>query len=92
MRVLIDGGYVIEGGVMDTLDLLNAPTIKRILKDHGLRVSGNKQDLVSRLSTEVSEAELEKRIPLRRFIATPSGLHLLEKYDGIIQAHGPKKM
>lgn len=92
LKRLMDGGFILLGGVMDTLDLLNAPTIKRILKTKGLPVSGKKQDLVDRLVAHVSEDELSSLIPLRRYVATPSGLHILAKYDDVIQSHGPKKM
>lgn len=89
---LIEGGFIMVGGAIDSVVLLNAASIKRILKEKGLPVSGKKQDLVDRLLQNVEASELEQLISLRRYIATPSGLHTIAKYDSIIQSHGPKSL
>lgn len=89
---LIDKGYIYVGDVYETVNLINAVGIKRILKTHGLKLAGAKQEIVERLLEGVSKTDLEEAIVLRRYVATDDGRELLLKYDAIIQTHGPKQL
>lgn len=89
---LIDGEYMFVGSVMDSLELQNAPTLKRLLKEAGLPVSGKKADLLNRVIAEIDEKTLAEKISTRRYVITKAGRQLLEKYGDIILRHGPKSM
>lgn len=89
---LKEKGCIVIGNVFDSLGTINAPTIKHILKDKGLKVTGKKQDLIQRLLENVSEEDLSDYIQTRLYLPTSNGLDLISKYDAIIQKHGPKKL
>ena len=89
---LIQKGYVIKGTAADSLDVVSGATIKRILKEQGLKVSGKKLELVQRLLNEVPSVVLEASLSTRVYIAMDEGRSLLKKYDDIIQRHGPKQL
>lgn len=91
-QLLMDLGYMYEGDVLETLPLITAPVLKRILKDKGLSTSGKKDDLVERVTQLVDKEELSQIITLRRYVITKSGRKLLNKYPEIIQKHGPKSL
>ena len=76
----------------DSLDLITAPVLKRILKDEGLPAGGKKDELLARAREKISRGRLDELISLRRYRITEKGSELLEKYDEEIQRHGPKKM
>lgn len=77
------------GNAADTVDLLNMTILKRILKTEGLPIGGKKDELVAR-TLEIPKERLEELIELRRYKITKKGSEILEKYDDIIQRHGPK--
>ncbi len=89
---LRDGGFIEDTTAMESLNLLNAACVKRILRSKGLPVGGKKQELLERVYTHFTESELEELFSLRKYLATPAGRHLIGKYDDIIQAHGPKNL
>lgn len=89
---LIDKGYVVEGGPRESLALLNGASVKRILKTKHLKVSGKKSELLERVLVNFTEDELAKLYPLRQYVATLEGRELINKYDDIIQTHGPKNL
>ncbi len=89
---LVDGEYMFVGSVMDSLELQNAPTLKRLLKEAGLPQSGKKADLLKRVLAGIDEQTLAEKIPTRRYVITDTGRQLLEKYGDIILRHGPKSI
>lgn len=86
---LIKNGFVELGNAADIVDLLNMTILKRILKTEGLPIGGKKDELVAR-TLEIPKERLEELIELRRYKITKKGSEILEKYDDIIQRHGPK--
>ncbi|WP_413539273.1 hypothetical protein [Aerococcus viridans] len=76
----------------ETLHLVNAGTLKKILKKAGL--SGysamKKDELVKYVQDQISEEDLAPQLPMVACQTTERDHELVEKYDGIIQRHGPK--
>lgn len=92
LTLLIELGYITQENAQGTIHLLSAPVIKRILKSHGLKVSGNKQELLNRALDFIDPDELEKSFDERRYQITDKGKKLLKKYDDIVLKHGPKML
>ena len=90
IALLLKLGFASVAGVIDSLDLLTTPQLKRILKDRGLAVSGKKGDLLQRVVTNIPQETLAKLFSIRRYQITDAGKAILKKYDAIIQRHGPK--
>ena len=90
IQLLISLGFIYQGTSIDTLELMSAPVVKRILGNHKLKKTGNKNELLERVYDNIIEEELSKEYSERRLIITNSGKELLKKYDDIIQRHGPK--
>lgn len=87
---LIDKGYCQLSDAKGSLDLLSVPVLKRILKNNYLAVTGKKADLLDRINVALTEDVLEEQFTLRRYLINDTGKKLLNKYDHIIQQHGPK--
>ncbi len=89
---LIEDGLAYQMSAKETLYLVNAGTLKKILKNAGLSgYSSMKKDaLVKFVQDEISEEDLAPQIPMIAYQTTERGHELVEKYDDIIQRHGPK--
>ena len=53
--------------------------IKTVLKEHGLKVSGKKDELIERLGENLSEEELKQIFPKKVLSVTDKGLKFIEK-------------
>lgn len=89
---LVDGKYMYLGSVLESLDLLNSPTLKRLLREEGLSLAGNKSEILKRVIDEIDEETLKQKITMRVYVITETGQALLDKYGDIILRHGPKSM
>lgn len=89
---LIEDGLAYQMSAKETLYLVNAGTLKKILKNAGLSgYSSMKKDaLVKFVQDEISEEDLAPQMPMIAYQTTERGHELVEKYDNIIQRHGPK--
>lgn len=85
-------GYIEVCSAKDSLDALTMPDLKSILKASKLEVKGKKSELLERIMLNISEEEVAKEFELRKYRILPEGSKVLEKYDDIIQRHGPKKI
>lgn len=90
IKILIQLGYIEVGSAKDSLDVLNMVALKKILVENELDTKGKKAIVFNRIMDSVTEEKLAKQFSLRKYKSTPSGKELLEKYDAIIQKHGPK--
>ena len=90
IQKLIDKDYVTIDSILDSLDLYNATELKRLLKTKGLKLSGNKNEVLKRVQDAYSEEELKEHLDSKRYAITAKGKDILKKYDSIIQKHGPK--
>lgn len=92
LDVLIEAGLAYQMSAKETLYLVNAGTLKRILKNAGLSgYSSMKKDaLIKFVQNEISEDDLAPQMPMIAYQTTERGHKLVEKHHDIIQRHGPK--
>lgn len=90
-QVLAEKGYAVIGDAADSLPLLNADTIKRLLKQKSLPLSGKKEELLRRALENFNDKELANFTSLRRYRITPEGKEVLNRHLDIIERHGMKK-
>lgn len=90
-RLLVDKGYAVYCGALDTLPLLNAGVLKRLLRQKGLPLSGKKDELVQRALDNFSQDEVGEFTAIRRYRITPEGKEVLRKHFDVIERHGMKK-
>ena len=86
---LVQRNFLEIGDLRSALNKQTAVTIKETLKEHGLKQTGKKDELVQRALDEVSETELNQLFPLRTYILTDSGELALEEgaYVSYIHRH-----
>lgn len=87
---LFERGYIQLGTLADSINLEKIPTIKKVLKQHNLKVSGRKADLINRLLENVDNDELKARFTRTPYALTDAGKAILTKYEWIpyIHSHG----
>ena len=90
IKTLLEREYIAICGAKDSLPLLNMAVLKRILAKHKLETKGKKEELLRRAEESIQEKELSKEFTLRKYMITSAGAKVLEKYEDIIQKHGPK--
>lgn len=71
-------GYLAVGSRADALPSLTVSELKPILASLGLPVSGKKVELIARIRSAASEADLAAFVPSGKYILTRSGLDELE--------------
>lgn len=90
LATLLRLGYARLCTAAESLPQLSLPVLKRILRANGLAIKGKKDDLLARLRENLPEEKLAAAFSLRQYAITEAGGKLLDKYDAIIQQHGPK--
>lgn len=80
-------GLIQIGSVKDAVNMEKLPAIKEELKKRGLKVSGKKEELVTRLLENATEEELNTVFLKRPFQLTDTGSELLKKYEWIPFIH-----
>lgn len=91
-RILADKGFSVLCGARESLPLLNADVIKRLLRQENLPLPGKKEELLARALENFSEEELSAFFTLRRWRITPEGENVLKKHWQVIERHGMKKV
>ena len=91
-RLLVDKGYAVYCGARESLSLLNANVLKRLLKGKILPLSGKKEEILQRVLNNFSGEELDGLITLRRYRIAPEGTAVLDRHRDIIKRHGMKAM
>ena len=76
---LAQRGYLQIGDLRAALNKQTASTIKEVLKSHGLKQTGKKDELIERAISEISEDELNQRFPKRTYNLTDNGKAALEE-------------
>lgn len=56
---LIDNGFLIPSSTPDFLASLKVTDLKQLLKSYNLKISGKKDDLISRLLTNLSDTDIQ---------------------------------
>jgi len=87
---LFERGYIQLGTLADAINLEKVPAIKEVLKQHNLKVTGRKADLINRLLENVDNDELKARFTKTPYALTDAGKAILTKYEWIpyIHSHG----
>lgn len=68
----------------DSLNSLKVTDLKEILKEHGLKSTGNKKVLVDTLCTNLSDEQIEERVPDKFYTPSIDGEALINEYSYII--------
>ncbi len=87
LKSLESRGYIEKGGIEAAINLEKLATIKDILQKNGLKSSGKKAELISRLVEGVPESVLATAFPRVPYVFTPSGEQILKKYEWIPFIH-----
>ena len=66
---------------------LKLTDIKKVLKEHNLKVSGKKDELIERLSENLSQEELESHFKCEKYLITNKGLEFISNNNYIIYIH-----
>jgi hypothetical protein len=87
---LVQRGFLEIGDLRAALQKQTGASIKEVLKAHGLKQTGKKDELVQRALAEISEDELNRLFPKRTYSLTVSGKAALEEesYVSYIHRHG----
>lgn len=84
---LFEGGYIKFGDTRDKLYNLKVNELKSLLKDFGLKISGKKDELVSRLLENVDTEILNKFLTVDVFTLTDYGRDTVNNNKHIIYFH-----
>ncbi|MBU7008710.1 SAP domain-containing protein [Phosphitispora fastidiosa] len=87
LRSLLDRGFLKVGDLQSAITLENVTVLKEVLKKHGLKVSGKKDELVQRLMIEVPHDELSSRFAKRTYQLTELGKQALEEEGYVPYIH-----
>ena len=87
LRKLNLKGYLVIGNIEDVLENLKMPTLKQLLQERNLKVSGKKAELIERILENVSLQELESRFKERPYKLTDTGKTTLDKFEWIPYIH-----
>lgn len=79
--------YVAESSPYESLDSLRVSDLKEVLKTKGLKVGGNKSELLTRIRGNFKEYEVTEFIEHLSLMATDKGQDTLREYYYIVPAH-----
>lgn len=80
-------GFVTEGGTDSAVRSCKTSELKEFLRAQSLKVSGKKDELVSRILTEADPAAVRDAFPNRTYALTDKGRRVLEANVAIVFAH-----
>lgn len=84
---LFERGFIKYASVKETVKHQSIPDIKDFLKNNGIKVSGNKKELIERIFENISEEETEHYFPDRYYELTELGTSELERNQMLIYIH-----
>ncbi len=84
---LLNRGFLQVGNLQSAIEKETATVLKSELKNHGLKVSGKKDEMVQRLMAEVSHEELNSRFDKRTYQLTEIGKKALEEEGYVPYIH-----
>ncbi len=87
LRSLLERGFLQVGNLQSAIEKETVAVLKSELKNHGLKVSGKKSDLVQWLMAGVSHEDLNSRFVKRTYQLTELGKEALEEEDYVPYIH-----
>lgn len=87
LNSLYERGFIQLGTIESQLNSITTPAIKDLLKQHGLKVSGSKSDLIARAIEKIPPSEILKQFDKRTYMLTDLGTEVLNKYYWIPILH-----
>lgn len=76
--------FIEIGSIADTVMNQKLNQLKQILKTHGLKVNGKKEDIAQRVLENISLEELNVLFPVKPYKLTQSGENLLKNMNGFL--------
>lgn len=86
-KKLVENGYLTESSPGEAIKTLKVAELKEILKEHNLKLSGNKATLIERITENLTEDEIVKYIDEKPLQITDKGEKTLKEYYYIVPAH-----
>ncbi len=80
-------GYLELGSIELTLQNETIASLKAVLAENSLKVSGKKTDLISRLSDNLPNEKLWRYFPKRYYVLTEKGQHELSQNEYVVRCH-----
>lgn len=74
-----EDAYIEPAPAISEAKTFKVSDLKEILKEHGLKVSGKKDDLIERLGENLSEDELRKHFKSKSFQISEDGIEFVDK-------------
>lgn len=90
-KVILDklhsSGFVIESSIKESLSKETINTLKHILKKYNLKMTGRKNELLERISSEIPENDLKEYVPVRSYALTDLGKEELANNEYVMYIH-----
>ena len=87
LRSLVERGFIVPGAAVDAVAAQKVSDLKKVLADHGQKVSGSKAELVARALMTIDTAELDALFPDRSYALTSTGQAAVDGAPHILFAH-----
>lgn len=88
LEKLVEEGYVTEGSPVDSLSSYTVPELKELLRKKQLKVGGKKSELITRVSENFSESEVQSFVGDNTVLTiAPKGEEALNEFYYIVPAH-----
>lgn len=87
LKSLQTRGFITEGGTDSAVRACKVAELKEFLKTQGLKVSGKRDELVSRVLNEADPTAVQSAFPNRTYVLTDKGRRVLEANTAIVDAH-----
>ncbi len=87
LRDLFEKGFIKYASVEETVKHQKVPQIKEFLKNHRLKVTGNKDALIERVLQNVSQDELEQYFTTKYYELTELGIQEVKSNQALIYIH-----
>lgn len=84
---LYSSGFLIEASIKESLSKETVNTLKHILKKYNLKMTGRKNELLERISSEIPENDLKEYVPIRSYALTDLGKEELASNEYVMYIH-----
>ena len=87
LKQLHKKGFLAIGSIEDSMHLYKLPELKAVLSAHNLKVTGKKDELIQRLSENVSANELRSVFTRQPYLLTDAGREAIKDDDYVLYIH-----